>query len=231
MRRKPSPLFLALLCPFLALSAAGRPSVDFDEFPSGNTDRIECPGDVDDVNAFAMADGTIRLYSGLMQMMNDQELLFVIGHEMGHVARQHIRKKMVLAYAASAIRKGVAAQQDGRAGELARSAVGDFVQKLLNAQFSQQEEREADDYGLDFMQSRGLNGESAVTALHKLATLGKNHHFLSSHPAPEKRAKRLRDRLDGKVTDDETSSWLATIWTWLVENIEALVSLVRALLN
>lgn len=42
------------MIPFVALSTNGRPSVEFDEFPSGDTDRIECPGDVDDVNAFAM---------------------------------------------------------------------------------------------------------------------------------------------------------------------------------
>jgi putative metalloprotease len=183
-----------------------------------------------DVNAFAMADGTIRIYSGLMQMMNDQELLFVIGHEMGHVIHKHIRKKLILAYAASAVRKGVAAQQEGQAGEIARSALGGFIQKLLNAQFSQQEEREADDYGLSFMrQNRQLDGEAAVTALQKLATLGKNHHFLSSHPAPAKRAARLRDRLDGKSADDQKTSWLAAIWMWLKENLEALVALVLAL--
>ena len=48
----------------------------------------------DTINAFAMADGTIRIYSGLMDMLDDHELLFVIGHEMGHVAEKHIKKKM-----------------------------------------------------------------------------------------------------------------------------------------
>ncbi len=56
------------------------------------------------INAFAMGDGTIRIYSGLMDILSDDELLFVIGHEMGHVVKQHIRKKMRLAYAGSAIR-------------------------------------------------------------------------------------------------------------------------------
>lgn len=42
------------MIPFVALSTTGRPSIEFDEYPSGDTDRIECPGDVDDVNAFAM---------------------------------------------------------------------------------------------------------------------------------------------------------------------------------
>jgi putative metalloprotease len=35
----------------------------------------------EEVNAFAMADGTVRVYSGLMDLMSDEELLFVVGHE------------------------------------------------------------------------------------------------------------------------------------------------------
>ena len=36
-----------------------------------------------DVNAFAMANGCIRVYSGLMDMMTDNEVEAVIGHEIG----------------------------------------------------------------------------------------------------------------------------------------------------
>ena len=64
------------------------------------------------VNAFAMADGSIRIYSGLMDMMDDRELLFVIGHEMGHVIHEHVKEKLRLAYAGSAIRKAIASQQN-----------------------------------------------------------------------------------------------------------------------
>jgi putative metalloprotease len=35
---------------------------------------------------FATADGSVRVYSGLMDIMDDNELLAVIGHEIGHVA-------------------------------------------------------------------------------------------------------------------------------------------------
>lgn len=45
-----------------------------------------------DVNAFAMANGCIRVYSGLMDLMNDNEVEAVIGHEMGHVALGHVKK-------------------------------------------------------------------------------------------------------------------------------------------
>jgi len=147
------------------------------------------------VNAFAMADGTIRIYSGLMDMMNDEELLFVVGHEMGHVVKKHIKKKVMLAYAASAIRKGVASQESA-VGDIARSGIGGLLQHLLNAQFSQEEERQADDYGLFYLNQNKIKQSSAVSALEKLATLGKGHSFLSSHPDPDARAKRIKKQVD-----------------------------------
>jgi putative metalloprotease len=84
------------------------------------------------VNAFAMADGTIRIYSGLMEMMTDGELVFVIGHEIGHVVGNHIKEKLRLAYAGSAVRKAIASQQN-EAGDIARSIVGALAESLLNA--------------------------------------------------------------------------------------------------
>lgn len=53
-----------------------------------------------DVNAFAMANGCIRVYSGLMDMMTDNEVEAVIGHEMGHVALGHVKKGMQVALGA-----------------------------------------------------------------------------------------------------------------------------------
>jgi putative metalloprotease len=38
-------------------------------------------------------------------MINDGELRFVIGHEMGHLMKKRIRKKIQLAHAASTVRK------------------------------------------------------------------------------------------------------------------------------
>ena len=46
----------------------------------------------EDVNAWAMANGCIRVYSGLMDLMNDDELRGVIGHEIGHVGLGHSRR-------------------------------------------------------------------------------------------------------------------------------------------
>lgn len=147
-----------------------------------------------EINAFAMADGSIRVYSGLMDMMDDDELRFVLGHEIGHVAQGHSKKAMQVAYTTSAARQGVAVQ-GGVAGTIAASKLGGLVEKVVNAQFSQSEERGADDYGLQFMKKHGYRAERAVSALNKLADLGGNSSFLSSHPAPDRRAERIRRQL------------------------------------
>lgn len=175
------------------------------------------------VNAFAMADGSIRIYSGLMEMMSDDELRFVIGHEMGHVAEKHVKKKLMLAYAAQAVRKGIAAQEN-LAGDLAASLVGGLVEQLVNAQFSQQEERAADDFGLRFLQKHGYDPHNAATALRKLATLGNDHSFLASHPAPGQRAERILAQLANPQQQVKNpwqtlaaglKAWLAKFTAWV----------------
>lgn len=142
----------------------------------------------DDVNAFAMANGTIRVYRGLMDLMTDDELLFVLGHEVGHVHHGHTKEKIQLAYSAAALRKGVAAS-GGTAGQLAQSQIGELAEKVANAQFSQREELQADSFGLEFMQRNGYPTDAAVSALRKLG--GGPSDFLSSHPGSEQRAARL----------------------------------------
>ena len=44
---------------------------------------------VTDINAFACPDGSVRVFSSLMDIMNDDELLGIIGHEIGHVLNRH----------------------------------------------------------------------------------------------------------------------------------------------
>src|SRR5262245_55204443 len=88
--------------------------------------------EVKEVNA--TADGSIRLYTGLMDLMNDDELLFVLGHEMGHVKNGHATKAMRTALATSGVRKA-AASTGGTAGVLAASELGGLAEAVLNAQY------------------------------------------------------------------------------------------------
>ena len=147
-----------------------------------------------DVNAIAIPDGSIRIYSGLMDMMDDDELFFVIGHEIGHVADGDRTDKLRMAYAASGVRKA-ADSAGGIASALSRSELGDLGEKLINAQFSQSQETDADAYGLKLMKKYGKKQMGAVTALRKLATPGRAPSMFDSHPDPDKRADAIEKML------------------------------------
>jgi len=194
----------------MAFSAAQKMDSENEVAPEGNkyavrlkkiTANLKTPKDLKlnykvyltkDVNAFAMADGTVRVYQGLMDLMNDEELLFVMGHEIGHVKHEHSKQAYRMAYAAQAARKG-AASAGGTAGSLAAGSLGGLAEKLVNSQFSQSEESEADEFGLQFMKLNNLNPNSAVSALKKLGG-GKSSMF-SSHPGSAERAEAIKNQI------------------------------------
>ncbi|WP_312980677.1 M48 family metallopeptidase [Atlantibacter sp.] len=149
-----------------------------------------------DVNAFAMANGCIRVYSGLMDMMNDNEVEAVIGHEMGHVALGHVKKGMQVALGTNAARVA-AASAGGVIGSLSQSQLGDLGEKLVNAQFSQRQESEADDYSYDLLRKRGINPIGLATSFEKLQTLeaGRQSSMFDDHPGSAERAQHIRDRM------------------------------------
>jgi putative metalloprotease len=149
-----------------------------------------------DVNAFATADGSIRFYSGLMDMMTDDEIRYVIGHEIGHVQAGHSKKRMQLALSSGALQQAAAAA-GGKAAVLADSELGELFVKVVRAQHSQGNENEADDYAMQFLSRRKHDRKAAVTALEKLDKLsgGGSSNWLSTHPAPRDRAERMRTQL------------------------------------
>ncbi|GAB7548398.1 metalloprotease LoiP [Cupriavidus ulmosensis] len=148
-----------------------------------------------DVNAWAMANGCVRVYSGLMDMMTDDEVRGVVGHELGHVALGHTKNKMQVAYAAMAAR-GALAAAGGTVAALSASQLGEMGEQLINAQFSQTQESAADDYSFDVLTKNKASTRGLVTAFQKLAKLdgGKSSMF-SSHPGSEDRAKHIEDRI------------------------------------
>lgn len=151
-----------------------------------------------DVNANASADGSVRVYSGLMDLMTDDEIRYVLGHEIGHVAHGDTLKAMRVAYMGSAARKGAGALHP-TADALSESVLGDLLEAALNAQFSQSQESAADDYAMQFLKANGYNTRAAVTALRKLEKLGGGGGgLLSSHPDSGKRAERMEKAIQDK---------------------------------
>lgn len=153
---------------------------------------------VADVNAFATADGSVRVFKGLMDIMSDSELLAIMGHEIGHVINEDSRDAMKSALRRSAVRNAVASQS-GSLGQLSRSQLGGLADQMLGASFSRKQETEADDYGYSFLKKNGYSVMALASSFEKLAKLGggggnKVTAILSSHPDSQSRAKRIRDR-------------------------------------
>jgi metalloprotease len=150
---------------------------------------------VKDVNAFAMANGTIRVFAGLMDQFNDDEIRYVIGHEIGHVKAGHTKSRIQNAMRTSALRSAVSAS-GGKAATLAESQLGDLFEQVIKSQHSQSNEREADDYAMKFMKDNRYDAKACVSALEKLDKgSGGGTAWLSTHPSPRERADRMRTQL------------------------------------
>lgn len=159
--------------------------------------------DVIDVNAFACADGSVRVFSSLMDIMSDEELLGVIGHEVGHVAHHDSKKAFRTALLTSALKDGIASA-NGKAAALTDSQLGSLGEALINANYSQKQERDADDYGYEFLKAAGKNPWSMALSFNKLKELqgeqskkgasAKINQLFSSHPDLDARIKRMEER-------------------------------------
>lgn len=158
---------------------------------------------VRDVNAFAMANGTIRVFAGLMDAFTDDEIRYVIGHEIGHVKEGHTKKRMQGALQKEAA-MGVADAAGGTVGKIANSKLGKLFGDVISSQHSQKHEKEADDYAMAFMKQKQYEPMACVTALDKLAGMGGGGGglpWLQTHPSPEARAKRMRKQLAFEMSD------------------------------
>lgn len=161
--------------------------------------------DVTDVNAFACADGSIRVFSSLMDIMSDEELLGVIGHEIGHIAHRDSKKAFRTALLTSALKDGISSK-GGKAAALTESQLGSLGEALVNATYSQKQERDADDYGYDFLKSHDKNPWAMALSFCRLKSMqedngatktSKINQLFATHPDLDTRIKRMEERATG----------------------------------
>jgi putative metalloprotease len=151
---------------------------------------------VADVNAFALPDGSVRVFAGLMDLMkDDNEILFVIGHEIGHVKNGDSKDRFKLVYATSAARKSAEAA-GGTAASISKSQLADLGEAFIHAQYSQKQEYEADANGYQILKKYKKSTAAAVAALRALQSLGSSGGMLSSHPDSGDRAERIQKMID-----------------------------------
>lgn len=157
---------------------------------------------VKDVNAFACADGSVRVFSALMDIMSDEELLGVIGHEIGHVAHRDSKRAFRTSLLTSALKDGISSK-GGKAAALTDTQLGSLGEALVGARHSQKQEREADDYGYEFLKKAGKNPGAMSLSFRKLKKMqeeagaqksSKLNQLFSTHPDLDERIKRMEER-------------------------------------
>lgn len=159
--------------------------------------------DVIDVNAFACPDGSVRVFSSLMDIMSDDELMGIIGHEIGHVMKHHSKKAFKQELLTGALKDAIAST-GGVAASLTESQLGTLGSSLLSAKYSQKQEKEADNCGYDFLVSNGRNPWGMVMAFEKFKNMegssGSKMSYMekmfSSHPETEARIKEMTKRCE-----------------------------------
>jgi putative metalloprotease len=151
------------------------------------------------VNAFASGDGSVRVYSGLMDKMNDDEVFAVVGHELGHVKNKDAKDQMKHAYLTVAARYAIGSVSP-TAGALSDGILGEIGQVLSSSAYSRQQEYEADEAAFHYCLANGVNPYAMYDALNVLISLSQNSnnsngvmkHLFSSHPDTKKRAERIK---------------------------------------
>ncbi len=146
-----------------------------------------------EINAFALPGGFILITGLLLDFceMNEAEIAFVLGHEMGHVVKGHALDRMV----ANSLIGVVANLGPGRgvAGGLARKTLA----KLLYSTYSQDQELEADLFGVRIIDAAGYNPKAAVSFMQRLkarrqdTNASKLEKYFSSHPEHAARLENL----------------------------------------
>lgn len=151
------------------------------------------------VNAFASGDGSVRVYTGLMDAMNDDEVFAVIGHELGHLINKDVRDAYRSAYLVVAARYGIAAVNT-TAGALSTGFLGDLGQQLASAAYSRRQETEADETSFQFCVANGVDPYAMYHALNVLMNLSGETgssssltQMFSTHPNTQKRASHIKD--------------------------------------
>jgi len=155
-----------------------------------------------ETNAFACPDGSVRVYSALMDLLNDNELLGVLGHEIGHVALRHSLKTWKDALYRGAVSDAIGSVSDTYAS-ISDSRVGGIGALMISAKHSRYHETQADDYGYDFLKRSGRNPWAMAIAFEKIKRLSEGTtskrlsswlSAFSSHPDFDTRISRMSEK-------------------------------------
>lgn len=148
--------------------------------------------DKKEINAFACPGGYIYVYTGLLEILdNEAQLAAVLSHEVSHLVARHSIKKLQNIYGYSILAQIAL-------GDKAESVAGDIVNiaaSLILQGYSRDNEFEADRYGILYAKNAGYNPEGMIQVFEKFRKMEGNPPpavlgLLSSHPPAEDRIEK-----------------------------------------
>jgi predicted Zn-dependent protease len=144
----------------------------------------------DMVNAFAIPGGKIGVFTGLLRVADNQDMLAaVIGHEIAHVTKDHvIRRARRAARTDALVILGSAAT--GVHPDLVRTGATIGV----TLPYERDQESEADVVGLEYMAKAGFDPRASIELWRAMAVERRERRqaeFLSSHPSDDRRMDTL----------------------------------------
>ncbi len=168
--------------------------------------------DSEQVNAFALPGGKIGVYTGILNVAENQNQLgAIIGHEVGHVIEHHSNERMSssklsqtgLAVVDSAMSAGNVENRN-----LWMSGLGLGLQYGVLMPYGRTHESEADIVGQDLMAKSGFEPAAAISLWQNMAKLsnGAPPEFMSTHPSNKTRIKQLTKHLPKSQTYYQASN-------------------------
>ena len=164
------------------------------------------------VNAFALPGGKIGVYTGILNVTEDQhQLAAIIGHEVGHVIEHHSNERMSsnqLTQTGLQLAGTLMASQDVENQKVWMAGLGLGLQYGVLMPYGRSHESEADIVGQDLMAKSGFKPEASIQLWKNMASLSKESppEFMSTHPSNKTRIKQLTAHLSKSKALHKTSN-------------------------
>jgi predicted Zn-dependent protease len=171
-----------------------------------------------EVNAFALPDHNLVIYTGLLEdAKSAEEVAGVMAHEIGHMEKQHVMKKL-------AKEIGISMLFLLAGGNENFEVIKETSRVLSSTAFDRSQEREADDFAVEAMAKAEIDVEPFGSFLFRLSTkqeIPDELVWISTHPDSKARAANIfTSKKDLAYTP---KSILATPW----QNIVGIISATR----
>jgi len=165
-----------------------------------------------DMNAFAVPGGHIFVFSGLIEAADEvDELASVICHEIGHISGRHMayridqNKKFNMMTLAGVLAGILVGGEAGGAIMAGTMAAGQQMQ----LSYSRDDERQADQLGVKYMDDSGFDPSAQVTIMRKLSesnwgSVSKIPNYLLTHPGGPERMANIESMISGRTYRGET---------------------------